>query len=213
MKAELPPAVQEYLGSQDVCRLLNLSLDEVLEYVSLGYLPPMHGGEGTSYRFRLREIRAFATHFLGLNEEDFSAAMGRVPPRAAEEGHASEPAQGIVTMDAEALSRGGAITFTQHAALVEKLSTSKDALFGQYAKYREQVGYRVGQLETLLADEQRRRAEAEAAAKEEEEKNDLLKRKLLEAREALARAETTLLWTQRPRWWKRLGRSQRERAH
>ena len=198
--------MQEYLGSQDVCRLLNLSLDEVLEYVSLGYLPPMHGGEGSSYRFRLREIRAFAMHFLGLKEEDFSEALGRIPQRTEGAAAPSEPTQGVVTTDVDAamLARGGAITFTQHAALVEKLSTSKDTLFGQYAKYREQVGYRVGQLETLLADEQRRRADAEAAAKEEGEKNDLLKRKLLEAREALARAETTLVWTQRAPWWKRL---------
>lgn len=198
--------MQEYLGPQDVCRLLNLSLDEVLEYVSLGYLPPMQGGEGASYRFRVREIRAFAMHFLGLKEEEVTAVLDRIPQRTEGVEHGSEPEQGVVTtaVDAAMLAQGGTVTFSQHAALVEKLSTSKDTLFSQYAKYREQVGYRVGQLETLLADEQRRRTEAEAAAKEEGEKNDLLKRKLLEAREALARAETTLVWAQRAPWWRRL---------
>jgi Tfp pilus assembly protein PilN len=51
------------------------------------------------------------------------------------------------------------------------------------------VGYRIGQLETLLQGEQRGRSEADGQLKAQEEKIDLLKRKLLEARERLQELE------------------------
>ncbi len=186
---------------------MNLSLDEVLEYVSLGYLPPFRGSEARAYRFRMREVRAFGARVLGLTETDLDSAFDRVSPAPVTPVSEQETKTSAVstTITSSELMSGGFVDFTAHDKTVRELVQQKDALFAQYGRYREQVGYRIGQLETLLDQEQRRRATAEGDAKVQSDKAELLKQKLLDARAQLENANDERARANRA-WWRMLTR-------
>lgn len=158
----------------------------------------MAGVEAAAYRFRIREIRLFAERYLGLSIDDLDAAFTRLggivaPPTRREI---------LPEIDAGMLERGGIIDFVAHAEQVQRVAGEKEALFSQYAKYREQVGYRIGQLETLLEMEHKQRALAEEQTQLQADKLDILKQKLLEARRTLAALEAQEKGHRR--WWDRL---------
>lgn len=107
------------------------------------------------------------------------------------------------TITSTQLVSGGFVDFTAHRSELQLVQQQKDLLFSQYARYREQVGYRIGQLETLLDQEQQRRSAVESVAREQEGKVELLKQKLLEARRSLEQLEREHR-QQHQAWWKRL---------
>lgn len=197
-----PPPPIDALGLQDVRQLLNLSLDEVLEYVSLGYLPPFAGSDASAYRFRMREVRGFASKFLGLTPTDLDTAVERLEAhRRSQTAPPAQPEAARTVTSAELVS-GGFVDFSAHRSEVQLVQQQKDLLFAQYAKYREQVGYRIGQLETLLEQEQRKRSAVEEVAREQEGKVELLKQKLIEARRQMDLLE--LQQKARRAWWRRI---------
>lgn len=194
----------EALRLQDVSAALNISLDEVLEFVSLGYLPPMSGIEAGAYRFREREIRVFAEKFLGYTVGDIDTALQRVLKRQnksdKKKAELVRPDQ-ITTISSDELAKGGIVSFKAHEEHLQKLSNENKAIFTQYSNYREQVGYRIGQLETMLEQEQAQKQMQIKDSRLKEEKIEILKKKLILARKELEQTRAKIE-QRNSSWWK-----------